>query len=493
MKRISFCQKIIIMLFFVLPIQKIYGQLANSPWPMCQHDAKHTGKSQYVGPTTPVLSWSYKLCDESWTVGDIAVGSDGTIYVPLSNGIGMSAVAGFLYAINSDGTFKWKYQFEGICTPAISVPAIDDGGTIYVHVNGDLNIMAPDRIYALNPDGTEKWLYIDTHGPYGATVSTNLSSPVIANDGSISFSSTNTSSTRINASGEWLAQLSDNYYNSINSSPALISGDTIFTSEDSSIKAYHSVGGQIWVYWIPGTSSTGDQGSISIDVLSKTIYYSDPDNLFALSFAGTIKWTYPLNTENQEYFSTPAIASYGPVVSTNDGLFAFNKDGSLRWNILKHDYQGGDISPTIDANDIIYWQCQGSLYVINDGSIIGTYTLPGSELSSRQSAVILSDNTILCINNTTLLTLKNIAVGVNDLTPDNYFQFFPNPVNDVLYFVGIENDLTQVSILSIEGKILKQINEKGINQLDLSNLQKGAYFVKIINSKINSTKKFIKL
>ncbi len=83
-------------------------------------------------------------------------------------------------------------------------------------------------------------------------------------------------------------------------------------------------------------------------------------------------------------------------------------------------------------------------------------------------------------------------VGINISNSNKHFRFFPNPVNNVLYFEGIENEITEISVLTIDGKILKQMNEKGINQIDLSDLQKGTYLLKIINSKIIYFKKIIK-
>ena len=83
-------------------------------------------------------------------------------------------------------------------------------------------------------------------------------------------------------------------------------------------------------------------------------------------------------------------------------------------------------------------------------------------------------------------------VGINNLNSNMQFRFFPNPVNNKLFFEGIENENTEISVLTIDGKILKQMNEKGINQIDLSDLQKGTYLLKIINSKIVYFKKIIK-
>jgi hypothetical protein len=74
-----------------------------------------------------------------------AIGVDGTIYVGSANN--------YIYALNPDGTLKWRYQTEYWvgCTPAIGAD-----GTIYIG-------SADGYIYALNPDGTLKWRYQTGH------------------------------------------------------------------------------------------------------------------------------------------------------------------------------------------------------------------------------------------------------------------------------------------------------------------------------------------
>src|SRR2546428_13011944 len=63
-------------------------------------------------------------------VGPLAVGPDGTIY------------AGG-YAINHDGTAKWRF-------PAGYIDSIGRDGTIYI---------SGDSLYAINPDGTLQWQF----------------------------------------------------------------------------------------------------------------------------------------------------------------------------------------------------------------------------------------------------------------------------------------------------------------------------------------------
>ena len=120
--------------------------------------------------------------------GSPAIGSDGTIYLP--TGMLNNDTTGYLYAINPDGTQKWRYQFAGL--PSSTAPAIAADGTIYVHMNGDEgNIAAIEKLYAINPDGSLKWVF-KPNGDLGMFTSYVQSSPAIGPDGTIYVGSMNT-------------------------------------------------------------------------------------------------------------------------------------------------------------------------------------------------------------------------------------------------------------------------------------------------------------
>ena len=68
------------------------------------------------------------------------IGSDGIIYFATNNG-------GNLYALNPDGSLKWKYRVGEY----ISGYVIGADGTIYV---GSGSYCENGSLYAINPDGT---------------------------------------------------------------------------------------------------------------------------------------------------------------------------------------------------------------------------------------------------------------------------------------------------------------------------------------------------
>jgi len=110
-----------------------------------------------------------------------AIGADGTIYVS-----GIEDCKGIcksdLTAVSRSGKRKWKFRFDG---DANSSPAVGGDGTIYVdgitidYSDRTGNGGAPPQLYAVNPNGTLKWKFAA-----GARAISDAS-PAIGADGTI--------------------------------------------------------------------------------------------------------------------------------------------------------------------------------------------------------------------------------------------------------------------------------------------------------------------
>jgi outer membrane protein assembly factor BamB len=129
------------------------------PWPMFHQNLQHTGLSPFsTAKDTGVQKWKFATGQSVFS--SPAVGKDGTIYVGSQDFN--------LYAVNPDGTLKWKFPTGFFASP--SSPAVGKDRTIYVG-SQDTNL------YAVNPDGTLKWKFLA-----GQVV---FSSPAVGKDGTI--------------------------------------------------------------------------------------------------------------------------------------------------------------------------------------------------------------------------------------------------------------------------------------------------------------------
>ena len=123
----------------------------------------------YLYAINPDGSLKWKYCADLLVRTSPAIGTDGTIYFGTKN-TNFSHDT-YFYAMNPNGTLKWKY-FIG--SDVYSSPAIDSNGLIYTASEH------PGYLYAFNPDGTLAWQY-DT-GEFGDI---DWPSPAISQDGTI--------------------------------------------------------------------------------------------------------------------------------------------------------------------------------------------------------------------------------------------------------------------------------------------------------------------
>jgi len=159
------------------------GDRATLRWSFSAHDDIYTSPSVgddgtiYIGskdgnfyalnPGNGDVKWVFEAGDVD---SSAAIAADGTIYFAASEDVWDK----WLYALNPDGTLKWRRKI-GLLLP--SDPIVDANGTVY--------IVSGDSLYAINPDNTLKWSYRFGEGvPIG--------SPVIGSDGVIYFAATKT-------------------------------------------------------------------------------------------------------------------------------------------------------------------------------------------------------------------------------------------------------------------------------------------------------------
>jgi len=341
-----------------------YG-LADTPWPKFRGNARNTGQSQYIGPQTNRLVWSFQ--SGSFSESSPAIGSDGTVYI--------GSWGNRLYAINPDGTLKWSYQTGSWIR---SSPAIGCDGTVYVGSDDG-------KLYAINSDEILKWSY-QTGDSIG-------SSPAIGGDGTIYVGSGDDKLYAINPDGalKWSYQTGAGIF----SSPAIGGDGTVYVgSDDYELYAINSDGTLKWSY------RTGN-GIISSPAIGSdgTVYVGSEDRLYAINSDGTLKWSYQTGETIYSSYSSPAIGSDGtvyvgsvdPTYTTDNKLYAINSDGTLKWSCQI----GGSIysSPAIGSDGVVYvGSTDYKLYAINpDGALKWSYQTEGGISSSP---AIGSDGTL---------------------------------------------------------------------------------------------------
>ena len=95
-----------------------------------------------------------------------------------------------------------------------------------------------------------------------------------------------------------------------------------------------------------------------------------------------------------------------------------------------------------------------------------------------------SGNSIVNVN-----VIPNGSTGINEVTSENTLSIYPNPAQNILNIENVKNN-AEVSIIDISGKTVMSI--RSTKNIDISNLAKGMYCVKVIDNKTVIVKRFIK-
>lgn len=73
--------------------------------------------------------------------------------------------------------------------------------------------------------------------------------------------------------------------------------------------------------------------------------------------------------------------------------------------------------------------------------------------------------------------------AVNDSEASTEFSVYPNPSTDKIYLKNISLSGQEISIYNIEGQIVKSfIMNSNVNEISVSELQPGVYFIKVDNN-----------
>jgi outer membrane protein assembly factor BamB len=304
----------------------------DSAWSMKCHDVRHTSQSPYSTAHIDGLEkWRFRC---KWVEGGPAIDNDGTIY--------FGCFDYYLYALNPDGSLKWKYKTGD--TVLGSSPAIAEDGTIYI---GSWD----DYLHAVNPDGTRKWRFCSHDNIF--------SSPAIADDGTIYFGTMGTGYNiyAVNPNGTEKWHYTTDFV--ITSDPAIGDDGTIYIgSQDNYLYALYPNGTLRWRFGtggdVMGPPSIADDGTIYIGSHDGYLYAVYPD--------GTMKWKCGVGYGTA---TNPSIASDGTVYVGGNNLYAVYPNGTMKWSFDMGGNRHIDASSPAISND-------GTIYVgTNIGNVEG--------------------------------------------------------------------------------------------------------------------------
>jgi outer membrane protein assembly factor BamB len=383
------------------------------------------------------LSTKDKNVTDTWLRGSAAIGHDGTIYIATEGGT--------LHAVKPDGTLKWKFNaaakkswYRGL---EGGPPAVGTDGTVYYVAGGEFKLndisSMETRILAINPDGSYKWDFLLIEDK----VFFSENSPAIGPDGRIYVDNNNGSSVSylfaLNPDGTkaWEFHTGQN----TGSSAVIAKDGTIYISGSSYVSSAHRI----------------------------KIYALNPD--------GTEKWRFPQVGAPDKFgfaISTPVIGAdnniyYGTItanVGGSDGrLYALKPDGTALWSNPPNLGNTVESPPVIAPDGTLYAgrngggsesDYSGILYAVNTtafGVANTAWPMDGQNPQRVQRAVGFPQCTepviMLQPADTTIVSDEAVKLTVNATGTELSFQWFEGadrskPVGTGASFVTPDLDKT---------------------------------------------------
>ncbi|MDR0700647.1 MAG: PQQ-binding-like beta-propeller repeat protein, partial [Tannerella sp.] len=255
---------------------------------------------------TQVWNFTLNVAKSNPARTSVSVGNDGTIYVPVGSNDDAPA---YLYAVNPDGTEKWKYSIGSGANITYITPAITKDGDNMVGnkgTNGALHLVDGET-------GTQKAYVKPSGGVLGAIVVSqeNIAYSQSGNSGFNAYNLNEIDEEQAPAHlGNYKVDPSTNYYAA--GSPAIDqNGNLLAAAGSGKIVSLHlnPTLKANWVYPTDENLSKIEQSGVTVGA-DGTLYVAGSENkkIYALNPNGTLKWTFTTEGNAQ---SVPAVDNKG--------------------------------------------------------------------------------------------------------------------------------------------------------------------------------------
>lgn len=431
---------------------------------------------------------------------------------------GAGSMNGVVLELNADGNINWHscLEYPGF-DETIAIQSLPGGGYIALSVT-DYNaydfILDP-HIMKLSESGTVEWSHLlpdfyafgilnyDYYPGYPANAAIKTTTDggylLFGNKGNDFFEkpyATNCSVTKLNSLGvvQWETIIGGTNEEVVSSAQSTQDGNFIFAGSTNSnngifsdnhglldflVVKINDAGGMIWKKCLGGSGNemandllaTSDGGFMVAGYTS-----SNDGNVFGnhggedawiikLNGTGTIVWQKCLGGTGSDRATSIQVTLDGGYIVLG---YTYSTDGDVSGN-----HGGYDVwMVKLDATGEILWQkCLGGS--LNDfGNSVkttpdGGYIFAGETYSSDGDVTFLNGT-----SNMWIVKLNAEALGSSDFNGSKV-SFYPNPVNDFLYFT---EELQNVNVYTINSQKIHQATN--VASMDLSRLSSGMYFLK---------------
>lgn len=371
-------------------------------WAMFGKNLRNTSNAAdpvvyYSGPKEGRIVWTFSFGPRELCYTSPSLASDGTIYLAT---LGVSiADSGFIYAVNPDGTLKWRFVSEKGLGGAQGMGAVGSDDTYFILSNDKY-------FYALAPDGEVKWQknFSFNFSVLRPAVSANGEVIVPVQSGVIAFEEST-------GDTAWFHPTATKAIWGV----TIDREGNIYTGTETGLLSLSPKGTQRWEFPVPAIPILepviAHDGTILFTVTDSLLYALYPD--------GRLKWTFNLKGS---YSNVPGLLSDGRIVTLNSSerrqkLFLLQPDGELLWEREMKTLVGRDgvfltdSQPIIDAEGNIYLAIgrtfQNNFYVISaSGDIKWGLTIDRADVLIFPKPAIGPDGTLYVAGDLTLNAIR---------------------------------------------------------------------------------------
>ena len=352
----------------------------DAPWPKFRRDCRQTGSSPVLPKPSGEEPWVFKTAKGIFSTP--VVGADETIFVGSADRV--------FYALNSDGTEKWRVQTGEIID---SSALLDDQGRVYFG-SGDGKLYARDA-----QTGGEVWTFLaDDPAEHNAFIRWFEGNVAIGLDGTLYVPNDNFYLYAIDRnSGQpvWKFEMPDQTW----SAPAVdpetgnlyIGNNNLLPLLGDNVFAITPGGEELWSASIPATVAASpvltEGGKVVLGGFDGFLHAQDQD-------VGDELW---FSAARDHIYASPGRLSDGTLVqpSADGTVYGIDPDsGDPVWAFDTLDPIRS--SPAIDGKDNIYvGSGEGRLYVINpDGTLRWSMQLIGGDRNDLNASPALGRKAI---------------------------------------------------------------------------------------------------
>lgn len=307
---------------------------------MFQHDPQGTGRSKYSGPKLGMISDRFNTIGEGGSKFTFTViGPEDYVYLAVGNiwSDSLSETNGYLFKYDKNGAPIWTVNLNGY--DLYAAPLIDNNGIIYIG-------STDGHLYAINPDGSIKWKF-----KTNSEITCGLGGVAIGFDGTLYFSTVETLYA-VDRDGTLVWSLPGYGNTRVVISP---DGETLYVNNKSiGLDALEKNGNVKWHYYI----DQSNYDIMPLVDSNGRIYFRTTDSTYAvIDEQGSLIWEFCTgpyknkSIDRIDYSASPTNDKMGNFyfLTTND-LFSVDYSGKFRWVVRGVGGSGLHLTSDVEGN-----------------------------------------------------------------------------------------------------------------------------------------------